>query len=134
MPDYTLIAVSIASAAAASAVTFVLCRTVHARRVDEIGRRLEVVEAARHLVDERAQQARRQIDQLQKDLAAARSVSLSPAPAPAAAPSKVQELEKMLREGDRARELAAVGSPERPPLPLNGFADTLPMCVHPKRS
>jgi len=130
MPDISVIAASLASAAMASGVTFAICRARYARRVEDMGRRLEVVEAARHLIDERAQQARRQIEQLQKDLAAARSVSLTQTPTAA----KVQELEQMLRDGDRARELETAGGSGRPQLPLNGFADTLPMCVHPKRN
>lgn len=142
MPDFSLIASSIASAAAASGVTFVVCRGLFDRRAKELARRLEVVEAARHLLDERSQQSRRQVEQLQKELeterAALRAAAMrngapprapaAPAPAPQAAGNRAQELEAMLREGDRAH------AGDRPSLPANGFADTLPMAANPHRS
>lgn len=114
--------------------TYVVCRWRFARQMQAIEKRLAHLEASRQSADERTQQARRQVEQLQKDLTAARSKAAAagkgaPAAAPAAAAatpaSRLQDVESLLLEGDRAHAGQAKGG--RPVRPAHGFADTLPM-------
>ena len=111
---------------ALSAVTFGVCQFRHGRRVHELMSRIEKIERARHAAGQQAQQARRQIEQLQKDLAAqhkARADAVS-------AHKRVQHLEPAQREPQR--ELAdLLLDGDEPARPAHGFADTMPLMEGP---
>ena len=98
------------------------------RKLGEITKRLERLEAIRMMADQHAQQARRQVEQLQQQLASQHgsqpaSQTRSREDAQQAARTRAQ-LERTLAEND-----ARAAQSARPVLPANGFADTLPMCV-----
>jgi hypothetical protein len=105
-----------------SALTFGACHLVHRQRMRELSQRLDKIERARQTALQQSQQARRQIEQLQKDLAAqikARSDAAAarhrapPEPAPRESPRDLVEA-----------LLDAEGPPSRP---AHGFADTMPL-------
>jgi hypothetical protein len=102
-----------------SAVTFAACHLWHARRVRALLVRLEKVDRARQAAGQQAQQARKQVEQLQKELAAqhkARADALS-------AQRRVQQVKRP------APELPAslLDMDAGPAMPTHGFADTMPL-------
>lgn len=107
--------------------TFGACRWWYGRRLREALARLDKVRQGHQTAGQHAQQARKQIEQLQKELQSQRRPrnereGSPPRDAPAAAPSAAER--KLLQ-----LERAALSRP--PALPANGFADTQPMCVRP---
>lgn len=124
--DLSLYALPTLVGVALSVLTFGLCHLVHRHRMRELMQRLDKVERARQAAIQQSQQARRQIEQLQKDLAAqikARSDALAarhrapPEPAPRPSPRDLVEA-----------LLDAEGPPSRP---AHGFADTMPLADGP---
>ena len=120
--DLSLYALPTLVGVALSILTFGLCHLVHRHRMRELTQRLDKVERARQTAIQQSQQARRQIEQLQKDLAAqikARSDATAarhrapPEPAPRESPRDLVEA-----------LLDAEGPPSRP---AHGFADTMPL-------
>jgi hypothetical protein len=102
-----------------SFVTFAVCHLWHARRMRALLVRLEKVDRARQAAGQQAQQARKQVEQLQKDLAAqhkARADALS-------AQRRVQEVKRP------APELPAslLDIDAGPAMAAHGFADTMPL-------
>lgn len=97
------------------------------RRVAELLARMERLERARQGADQMAQQARRQVEQLQKDLATQhraqadaarerrRTMASAASAAAASSAAARSTLECMLDDA------------ATPPTPKNGFADTQPM-------
>jgi hypothetical protein len=102
-----------------SAVTFAVCHFRHARRVRALLARLEKVDRARPAAGQQAQQARKQIEQLQKELAAQHK-------ARAAAVSAQQRVVEVKRA---APELppSLLDIDAGPAMPTHGFADTMPL-------
>jgi hypothetical protein len=108
-----------------TATTYGVCRWRYERRLKIALQRMQKLDAARQAAGQRALQARRQVEQLQKELAEqhrVRADSLS---------------------GRRRSATAATGGAVGPAkadipvepvlqLPPNGFADTQPMCVRPE--
>jgi len=106
-----------------AAATYLACHWWYGRRIAEMLQRLEKIDRARQSADELAQQARRQIEQLQKDLAAqyrARTEALSAKKRAENASEDRRELERVLLIGDEDHGAKASARP-------HGFADTQPM-------
>lgn len=97
------------------------------RRMFELLARLDKLEKARQVAGQHAAQARRQIEQLQKDLAAQHKARAE------ARSARKRELDESLdAAGDsptRIEGIATEGEADtgRPVLPAHGFADTQPM-------
>jgi DNA anti-recombination protein RmuC len=105
------------------AITFGACRLWHARRVRELHSRIEKIDRARQAAGQQAQQARKQIEQLQKELAAqhkARADAVS-------AHKRVQHLQETLREPRRELPESLLDIDAAPASPPHGFADTRPL-------
>jgi hypothetical protein len=97
-----------------------------ARRYADLLQRLDKVDKARQLNGQHAAQARRQIEQLQKDLAAQHKARADDR---AARKREVSEsLDDNFEKTLRFERPVVPAVPEAPPpLPAHGFADTLPM-------
>lgn len=104
-----------------AAATYAGCRWWYGRRLATLSRQLGKLDRARQTADESARQARRQIEQLQKDLAAqyrTRAEVLS-------ARKRAQTGDETRRELERVLAVAGGEADTRPP--IHGFADTQPM-------
>lgn len=114
--------------AALTAAVVVAARWWHRRRVAGLMAQLARLDRARQQADQLTQQARRQIEQLQKELTAQRQARAELATRRRATPSpattaRAPDADKAAREAlERALEGAAA-----PQLPAHGFADTQPM-------
>jgi septal ring factor EnvC (AmiA/AmiB activator) len=105
------------------AVTLGASHVWHRRRLVDALRRLEKIDRARAAAEQRATQARKQIDQLQKELAAQHRARIEALAAQRRAPTIPQVPNRLERE--LARSLAEERHDAA--LPPNGFADTMPM-------
>lgn len=107
-----------------SAATFGLCQFLLARRVRELTARIEKSERARAATSQQAQQARKQVEQLQKELAAqhkARAEAVL-----ARRRSENQERQQQVQESRRLALDSLLMHDEAPSRPAHGFADTMP--------
>jgi predicted Zn-dependent protease len=114
LPDWLIISTG---SAALSAVTWGISHWWYGRRIADAEQRLEKSEKAHQFASLQVTQARKQIERLQKELAAQhqKTVQLG---------ARADQLHAVLRAGDAAAERSAVG---RAALPVDGFADTEPM-------
>lgn len=111
-----------AIAAAASAAG--AARWRYGRHAAALLARLDKLERARQLAGEHTAQARRQIEQLQKEVAAQHKAR--------AEARMARKRESMPDAGDRTVRIEAPADSGPPPsLPAHGFADTLPMTSDP---
>ena len=101
----------------AGATTLGACHWWFGRRLAELTHQLAKLDKARQFASLQAAQARKQIEKLQTELVAQQR-NLSRAHA---SKHRVEQLDIILGAADTA----TAGMP--PPLPGNGFADTLPM-------
>jgi hypothetical protein len=117
LTEFTLPALS---GLAMAVATFGVCHWRHARRLRAVLERMAKLDAARLAAGERALQARRQIEQLQKELAEQRH-------------ARSQSPSGLARPASGSIGTATADIPVELPaqLPANGFADTLPICVRP---
>ena len=113
------------SGLAVAALTYAWCHWSYRRRLTDVLYRMEKIDRARQTAEQYVAQSRRQIEQLQKDLAAqhrARAEALT-----------VRKRAQAMAEINRAfdREVAVrpsySESSVRPALPPDGFADTQPI-------
>jgi len=105
-----------------AAATFGACQLWHGRRLRELLARMEKSDRARQAASQQAQQARKQVEQLQKELAAqhkARAEAVS-------ARKRTEHLAQTLREAEPASALGLILGADVPPQPTHGFADTMP--------
>lgn len=106
-----------------AAATYLGCHWWYGRRLADALRRLDKMDRARQSADLLAQQARKQIEQLQKDLAAqyrARTDAL-------ATRKRAETSAETRRELERELQLSEVKEEARLKRPAHGFADTQPM-------
>lgn len=103
-----------------AAATFAACHWWYGKRLREMAARMGKLESDRQTAVQMAQQARRQIEQMQRDAATTgkeRAAAL-------AARRRVEVMEATLNQAERGDTQIM---PDRPGLPSHGFADTLPM-------
>ena len=104
--------------AALAAVTWGIAHWWYGRRIGELAHRLEKSEKAHQFASVQVTQARKQIERLQKDLAAQHQKTVQFG-------ERAEQLHAVLRAGDAAA--ASRSATGRPTLPVDGFADTEPM-------
>ena len=112
--------ISMIAAAAAFGASHIRFR----RRLSDARRRMEEVERARLAAQQQAAQARTQNEQLQKELAAqhrARAEAIS------AQQRRAPSIELVRERLERELERPAAGQRGASALPLNAFADTMPL-------
>jgi hypothetical protein len=121
--DIVSIILAVVSAAAGGAASWFAAKARFGREAESLRAQADKIEKARQIATQQWQQARREVDQLQKDIMA-RGIA-RPA---AAAPARDAVAEKRERAAAAEAALAAVRS-DNPPsvLPPAGFADTQPM-------
>ena len=107
-----------------SAATYGVCHWRYGRRLRTILERMQKLDAARQAAGQRALQARRQVEQLQKELAEQRT----------ARTGSLSTHRRTTTEAAGAVGPAKADIPVEPMLhlPPNGFADTQPMCLRPE--
>ncbi len=107
------------AALASAALGALAGRWWYGRRIAELLARLDKLERARQVAGQHSSQARRQIEQLQKDLAEQHRARAE------ARSARKRELSQSL---DAAEQRTLRLDPaERPSLPAHGFADTQPL-------
>jgi len=104
--------------AVAGVLTWVACHWWYGRRIGNLAAKLAKVEKARLFTVQQALQARKQIEALQKDLAA-QNEALEQAQVARQRSRHLEEVLKAASEADAAETLLA--------RPANGFADTQPL-------
>jgi hypothetical protein len=108
-----------------AALTYAACSWWHRRRLAETLGRMHKIDRARQTAELHVQQSRRQIEQLQKDLAAlhrARAEALTMRKRAQAMAEINRAFEREVAVRPNHRESSA-----RPALPPDGFADTQPI-------
>jgi hypothetical protein len=107
----TLILAVAGALAAAAGITFVVMRMMYGNKINEMAARLDKVEKSRTRTNEMLLQARRQTENLQKELVQARRGSRPAAPEakPASAPKESGKSEEQLAALRRAKELMDEG-------------------------
>lgn len=109
------------AAAVSAGASALVCRWWYGRRVGEMHARMQKVEQSRQVAAQHTTQMRRQIELLQKEIAAQHKARAE-ARAEARAARKKQALAESLDAAERTVVLGHGGS-----RPMHGFADTLPM-------
>ena len=99
-------------------VTWAACHWWYGRRIDGLNTKLVKVEKARLFTGQQVAQARKQIEALQKDLAA-QNEALEQAQVARQRNRHLEEVLKVASEADAAESLLV--------RPANGFADTQPL-------
>ncbi|MBS0448077.1 MAG: hypothetical protein JSR59_19260 [Proteobacteria bacterium] len=116
LPDWLIIS---AGSACLAAVTWGTAHWWYGRRIAEWRNRYDKTGRAHQFASLQVTQARKQIERLQKELAAQHQKAVQFG-------ERAERLDAVLRAGDAAAERSASG---HGPLPVNGFADTEPMAV-----
>ena len=118
IPDWLVASLAMLCFGAVAIGAVVWC---YGRKLSAALRKIEKMENARQVSSQHALQTRKQIEQLQKDLAAQQARLLSAAKAAPAVREARVPLAQALAAGDLAHEAA------RRAVATNGFADTLPL-------
>jgi hypothetical protein len=120
--DTVAFILALGGAAAGGAASWFAAKAHFGREADTLRAQADKAEKARQLATQQWQQARREVDQLQKDMMA-RGVS-RPATTPAG-----DAVDERRERAEAAEAALAAAMSDNPPsvLPTHGFADTQPM-------
>jgi hypothetical protein len=122
--DTVSILVGAIGAAAGAAIGWFAARLRFAQEAEHLRGQLDKVDKARQQATHQWQQARREVDQLQKDMMA-RGVVAKPVTKAAPADPEADRRTRAAAAEAALREAASEGPPSA--MPAHGFADTQPM-------